>query len=336
MYKTVLIGLGRIASLNNKDQAMRKSLKYAAHAQVLAEHEKYSWIAGVDPSPEACDYVKKTWGIERVTNSINNIKDPEIFEIAVLAAPPDSRLECIKYFPSLKGVIVEKPLGESYKASAKFIEECNKRGIIVQVNLTRRSDIVMKQLASGDLKKRIGNVQFAFGSYGRGLRNYGIHLIDLVRMLIDEIVTVRSISTNEAFARGPLKGDNNFSFLLETLNGVRVVMQPLNFSHFREGSLDIWGEKGRIEIVHEGLNYIETKIDHCRSLSGSFELASDKRKFLNTGYAEALYNLYDNLADSLSGNDFLDSPSSSALKTELIVESLFNSADQGGAVIQCR
>ena len=336
MYKTVLIGLGNIASLNNKDEAMRKTLKYSAHAQVLVAHKNYSWIAGVDPSEEAREYVKKTWAIERVTNSIQNLKDPEIFDIAVLASPPDSRIECIEYLPSLKGVIVEKPLGESYKSSEKFIQECNKRGIMVQVNLTRRSDVIMKQLAIRDLRERIGNIQFAFGSYGRGLRNYGIHLIDLVRMLIDDIVNVRSISTNETCSTGPIKGDKNFSFLLETLGGVRVVMQPLNFSNFREGSLDLWGEKGRIEIVHEGLNYTETRIDDCRSLSGSYELASDKRKFFNTGYGEALYNLYDNLIDSILGNDILDSPGSSALRSELIVESLFDSFSNGGVVIKCR
>ena len=96
------------------------------------------------------------------------------------------------------------------------------------------------------------------------------------------------------------------------------------------------GDKGRIEIVHEGLNYIETRIDDCRSLSGSYELASDKRKVFNTGYGEALYNLYDNLIDSILGNDILDSPGSSALKTEFIVESLFDSFNRGGVVVECR
>ena len=253
---------------------------------------------------------------EIVTNSIENINGKDKYEIAVLATPPDSRLEIIKHFPSLKGIIVEKPLGESYASSVQFIEECNRRGIAVQVNLTRRSDVVMKQFAHGNLKKLIGNIQFAFGSYGRGLHNYGVHLIDLVRMLIGEIVMVRGISTNKHYESGPLEDDYNFSFVLETLNGVQVIMQPLDFSHYREGTLDIWGEKGRIEIVQEGLNYIETTIDHCRSLTGAFELASDQRKIFKTGYGEALYNLYENLDDFLSKNKALDSPGSSALETE--------------------
>ena len=106
--------------------------------------------------------------------------------------------------------------------------------------------------------------------------------------------------------------------------------------HFREGSLDIWGEKGRIEIIHEGLNYIETKIDDCRSLSGSFELASDNRIIHETGYGEALFNLYDNLFYSLSEMKELDCSGNSTLITERVVEALFNSFKKGGIPVKCK
>ena len=335
MYNTVLIGLGRIASLYNKDKIMLKNIKYATHAQVLQIHNQYNWIAAVDKSSKACEYAKKTWKLEAVAKTMKQLDNKNNIDIVVIATPPDIRIEILNHFPSLKAVIVEKPLGESYETSCQFMEECNKRGIKVQVNLTRRSDKIMKAFSKGKLNKKIGNIQFAFGSYGRGLRNYGMHLVDLVRMLIGEIKTVRSISQNKQMPTGPINDDYNFSFILETENGVDVIFQPLDFTLYREGSLDIWGEKGRLEILQEGLSYIETNIEDCRSLTNSFELASDKRKINNTGYGESLYNLYDNLADSLLNNKLLDSPGDSALKTELVVELLFNSADQNGKFIQC-
>ena len=318
MYDTTLIGLGSIASKYSTDKKMLKNLNYFTHAQVLNKHQKFNWVSAVDPSKEAREYASKTWGIREIANSVDELIDKDRYEVLVLATPPENRLEVIKHFPSLKAVVVEKPLGVSYLSSVEFIEECEKRDIKVQVNLTRRSDEVMRSLASGELSKKIGNTQFVFGSYGRGLHNYGTHLIDLVRMLIGEIAFVSSLSNHKKQDLGPIKNDLNLSFLMKTLDGIQIIMQPLDFSAYREGSIDIWGEKGRLEIIQEGLKYIETPLDTCRSLEGALEIASDRRIYHDTGYADALYHLYTNLSNSISSDIELHSSGRSALKTEKI------------------
>ena len=335
MYDTTLIGLGSIASQNSTDKKMLKSLNFFTHAQVLNKHQKFNWVSAVDPSKEAREYAIKTWGKREISNSVDELIDKERYEVIVLATPPENRLEVIKHFPSLKAIVVEKPLGVSYLSSLKFVEECEKRDIKVQVNLTRRSDRVMRDLASGDLNKRIGNTQFVFGSYGRGLHNYGPHLIDLVRMLIGEIAFVSSLSNHEKQDLGPINNDLNLSFLMKTLDGIQIMMHPLDFSFYREGSLDIWGEKGRLEIIQEGLKYIESPLDSCRSLEGALEIASDRRVSHDTGYADALFHLYTNLSNSISSDIELNSSGRSALKTEMIIESLFRSYKENGKEISC-
>lgn len=335
MHDTALIGLGLIASKYSSDKAMLKSLNFFTHAQVLDKHQNYNWISGVDPSEKARNDAEKSWGARELVSSVRKLKNRERYEVIVLATPPESRLEIIKDFPSLKAVIVEKPLGNSYNSSALFLEECEKRGIQVQVNLTRRADLKMRSFFNGELNKKIGSTQFVFGTYGRGLYNYGTHLIDLIRMLIGEISSVTCLSSHKDQDLGPIKNDLNLSFLMKTHEGVQIVMHPLNHSFYREGSLDIWGEKGRIEIFQEGLKYAESPLNECRSLEGAFEISTDKRITKDTGYSDALFNLYSNLSSAMIGDTKLYSSGKSALRSESIIDSLFLSFREGGKEIPC-
>lgn len=313
---------------------MNRSIEYPTHGKVLSQHPEYKWIAAVDPNVEACQYAKDVWGIENVATSIDHLTCRDKAEIVILATPPDTREEIVEKFPSLVAIIVEKPLGNSLKEAQSFIEYCYSRNIQVQVNLTRRSDELMKSLSGSGIYDRIGYVQNVYGTYGRGLRNYGIHLIDLVRFLIGEIATAQAIAKIDDLDEGPMENDLNIIFVLETFDNTRIIFQPLNFNHYREGLIDIWGEKGRIEITNEGLTYCETPSGNCRSLEGATELVAEKRYYKKTGYGVSLYNLYSNLISTLSGDTSLDSPGSSALVSESVVEALFKSYEMGGSVVR--
>jgi predicted dehydrogenase len=332
--QVILIGLGKIASsLDYDDPVMRKSVKYSTHAKVLQDHPVFELSAGVDLSTNAREFAQKHWGIEQVISSIDQLENPERYEVAVIATPPDKRLEFIKSLPSLKAVVVEKPLGITYRDSKEFIRYCEENDIGVQVNLTRRADKVMEELAKGGLKDRIGNVQSVFGVYGNGILNNGTHMIDLIRMIIGEVNTVQALYSLSTINEGPIKGDINCAFALSLADQQRVVMMPIKFSHYRENTLDIWGEKGRIEIVHEGLDFIYSPAAPCRSLSGASEIAADQRIIYSTDYSMALYNLYDNLAGFLMNGEELVSSGNSALKTSQIIETIIESYFRKGEVI---
>ena len=147
MYKTAVIGLGKIASLYNEDELMLNNIKYATHLQVIEANKNFCLVSAVDPLKDSRDYAKKTWNIKEVKASVSQLSSTEDIEILVLATPPKIRVEILKYFPCIKGIIVEKPLGENLEDATYFLKECERRDILVQVNLTRRSDSVMKQLS---------------------------------------------------------------------------------------------------------------------------------------------------------------------------------------------
>jgi predicted dehydrogenase len=333
-YRTLLIGLGKIGATYVEDASMSKTVPYVTHAQVLAAHPSFLWHGAVDASQAANEFVRARFGVERTGTSVEAIPALDQVDVAVLATPPPSRTDMLEAMPNLKAVLVEKPLGGTLAESQRFVEECRRRGVVTQVNLTRRCDTVMGELARGALEERVGRVQCGFGTYGNGVVNYATHTVDLVRMLVGEVTAVQAMPRARGYTEGPIAGDRSLSFTL-FVGEAPITLHPVRFSEYREGSLDLWGEKGRLEFLQEGLRMRETPRRPCRSLDGAFELDSDSAALRDTGYGRALFDLYDDLAAVLDGKrSATRSPCESALATERVVHAIIESAKSDGAVIE--
>ncbi len=332
-YKTLLLGLGKMGAQYISDPFISESVKYATHAQVITDHPLFSFEAAVDISQNALKFVDKNFKVKKLCLSVRDIENPEEIEVLVLATPPINRLEVLAYFPNLKALIIEKPIGRNKKESYEFAKECKRRKLITQVNLSRRTDQIMNLLQKGELSDLIGEIQCGFGVYGNGILNYAIHTIDLLRMLVGEITSVQALNNSNSFQQGPLENDLNLSFNIYIKN-IQITIIPIDFNNYREGSIDLWGTKGRLEILQEGLTIRSTSMDKCRSLAGAYEINSNNSIYRDTGYSDAMYYLYDDLAKSLSsGQNKTASDIYSALENENIIDSILKSFHCGGSFI---
>ena len=209
-HPTALVGFGNIGVGYASDTAMAKYYRYTTHAQVLKAHPGIDWRAVVEPNASQQDIARADWDIPCVASSAADLKqDAEEIEIVILATPPETRLSILDHFPNAKAVLVEKPLGTCLNTSQDFIQYCENRGIKLQVNLWRRADQVFRQLASGGLNDRIGQVQNATGYYGNGLMNNGTHLIDFAQMLFGNIKSVRAFPGLALDGAIVIEGDSN-------------------------------------------------------------------------------------------------------------------------------
>lgn len=328
--QTALIGFGKIAQGYTRDKRMAKHFKYASHAQVLRDHPEFFWRAVVDPSSDAQSIATQDWNILETTSDVSELDSLSEIEIAVIATPVEQRIEIVRKMPSLKAVLVEKPLGATLAQSREFLDECRKRNILVQVNLMRRADSVMRSLAAGELEKTIGEPQGAIVCYGNGLLNNGTHMIDLARMILGEVQEVTTPPNAVAWREGPIPNDNNFSVYLHMRGGFSCHMQPLRFSSFRENSIDIWGKRGRLAIMQEGLVMLQYEISGHRSLEDALELVSETPIVRPTAIDTSLYEMYTNLAEVVRGQGQLVSCGDSALHTAAVVEAAFLSFDRSG------
>lgn len=324
--KTVLVGAGKIGMGNAGDPRKVRHYPYASHAQVLSRHEGFVWDAVVDPRPEARQKAREKWGIGVTAASCAELASKYEPDVAVIATHPEVRSSVVEELPGLRAVLVEKPLASGIGEAESFIDLCNRRNLLVQVNIWRRADETLRRLASGWLHELVGKPQAVFGIYGNGLRNNGTHLIDLTRMLLGEVGQARRIDGAAGFQYGPLQGDTNIPFELRSASDLLVMVQPVHFGRYREVALDIWGETGRLSITQEGLALTHYPLRPNRASTGDFEIASDEPTALPVTSGSAMYRLYTNLSEALQGNAELWSTGESALRTARVVETLMGQA----------
>jgi predicted dehydrogenase len=333
-WRTVLVGAGKIGAGYSDDPVMARHFKYATHAQVLRDHPSFEWGAVVDPSSETLDRVRERWGIDRVARDAGELPTGWAPEVAVLATPPEARRSVLEKLPSVRAVLVEKPLGANSRDAQGFLDLCRERGILVQVNLWRRADEVLRRLLDGALAQRVGAVQAGFSVYGNGLRNNGTHMIDQVRMLVGEVRVAQALAGVTPWRAGPLEGDVHVPFTLGLEGRRTVAFAPLDFGCYRENSLDLWGSDGRLTIYQEGLSVRTYPRRDNRAMSGEREVASDEPDALAPTAGEAFFRMFSNLADALEGRAELWSTGESALTTARVVEAVERSAALGGAAVE--
>lgn len=333
-WKAALIGFGKIAAGLADDPVHARAYPYATHAQVLRDHPAFDWIAAVDPAAAARDAAQAVWGVSEIAASALALPSAQVIEVAIVATPPGGRLEILDALPNLKAVLVEKPLADSIENATAFLAYCQARRIAVAVCLPRRYDSSLRHLAEGGLSAMVGRPMSAFATYGNGLANNGTHLIDMIRFLLGEVASVQAVAGAESFVEGPIDGDINLPFSCVLSSGLSVMISPLHFSAYREVGLDIWGEAGRLQLLHESLTLISTPRGQSRILSDAAEIHHDAPVMKTSTVGRALYAVYDNLAETLlgasprcSGND--------ALATMRIVEAVRRSADAGGRPENC-
>lgn len=329
-YKTLVVGFGGIADTLGDDARMAQHFAYATHAQVLARHPRFDWCAVVDSNAEARARALNKWEIRDSFATIEEAANASP-EIAILATPPGERTQAIEALETLCGIIVEKPIGANYRDALAFAKKCGERNLVVQVNMLRRADSLTRTLAAGGLTDHVGRIQAVFGLYGRGFYNTGPHIIDLARMLLGDVRSVRALSAPRLAHDAVLDNDVAIPFVIEFANDVIAAMQSLDYRAYREAGLDFWGSDGRLSILQEGLGIYCYPRTENRGVADAMEVASDQPKALDGTYGDALYRLYDNLAAALDKGTPLWSPLENALQTEAVMDAVMISSANDGA-----
>ena len=170
--------------------------------------------------------------------------------------------------------------------------------------------------------------------YGNGLLNNGTHLVDLIRLLLGEIEAVQTIGNAVPYTAGPIPGDMNLPINLQLGGGMVVMLHPIRFEHYREVSLDIWGEKGRLSINQEGLSILLHPQRDNRSMKDEREVASDQPQHIPVTLGQAFYRVYNNLAAAVNEGSMLWSPGESALQTATVIEAVIQSSERQGAMVE--
>jgi len=321
--RTAIVGFGAIADTLGDDQKMRRYFGAASHAEVLKSLSMFDVGAVLDPREEPRRRASLHWGVPNVFSTNTDFLEGYDPEVLVMTSPPGQRFELLKRCDNLKGVFLEKPLGDE---ASEIFRWSNERGIPVQVNYWRRA---VAEFLFGQPKfvlREAGDIQAVFGIYGNGLRNNGSHLIDLARMLLGEVVSAHSLASPD-FKRMPkLAGDSDIGFSLTFSTGIQMAVLPVNFDHYREVAIDIWGSKARVSVTQESLVVQSSPRMPNRGLENEHEIASDNYHSIQPSVRNSLSKLYENLFGAMSNGEPLLSGIASASATERVVDAVIKSA----------
>jgi predicted dehydrogenase len=330
--RTLIVGFGKIGAGYADDPVMAKHFEFATHAQVLSLHPAFVWDACVDPSSDALKQARERWGMQIAVPRIEDLPDGYAPDVVVIATPPSTRALIVEAFPHAKAFLVEKPMGLDAAEGEALVRHCAQRGVLLQVMLWRRADSGLRALSEGGLARLVGDVQTITCAYGNGLRNNGVHMIDLVRMLAGEVASVRALAPWSESC-GPLPGDTDIPFHLTLANGVPVSFLPLDFRYYRENSIEIWGREGRLSIRQEGLTAKLHRRVANRAMHSEYEIDGDVAEAVFTAPGRAFYDLYNNLANAIADQTALWSSGTSALRSESVVDAVWQSMQAGSELM---
>lgn len=310
---------------------MADYFSHITHADVLRDHPDFTVSHIIDPDP-VCR--KRGADLFPMAQCIAKLEecDPAALatvDVVILATPPHIRLVTLNFFPNCCAVLSEKPIAANLEDAIRFNQWAQEYAIPIQVNYWRRAERQFIDLAQGELKNKIGTVQCAQIVYGNGLHNNGGHMIDFARMLLGDVTAVQALGMAHHAPDLPLQGDSALSFVLY-FGEVSVTFHHIDFTHYREIAMTLWGAQGRFDCLQESQVYTSfARIPH-RGVSDENEVTSDQPQGWNGLSGRSYYDMYDNLAQHLKNGEVLRSPIASALENEKIIRLIEESARHDG------
>ncbi|MEM8970670.1 MAG: Gfo/Idh/MocA family oxidoreductase [Pseudomonadota bacterium] len=289
-YRTALFGLGRIGAGYHRVNGRPRN-----HFDAIIDCGEMELVAAIDTDSHRRNCVARHRP-EKAARIYSSLKDAIVdrVDIGVIATPPSARIDPIQAVleAGASVIIVEKPLARSLQEALAIVQLIASYNAVLKVNFHRRYDSsfqAIKQHATGD---------FVAGQarYGKGLHNYGSHLIDLLTEWCGPPVVVRAL---DELSRDC--GDPTLSFQVSFEDDKTCLVLGLPDTDYDVFDVDLMFRDRRIEfaaggavrkvwtcrdsLYYPGYTHLETL--PCNSfvgaLSGLKELYSSIVSFLQDG-----------------------------------------------------
>ena len=192
MIKALLIGLGNIGMQYDINKPQNIIL---THARALKRIDGIELIGAVDKEYKTVRTFEKNFGIQTYKDTGKAMRETTP-ELVVIALPTHLHKEIIRKiceYRTTKYILCEKPMGLNYKEAEEITRMCEKQDIKLWVNYIRRVDkgtTKIKEIIDHEWsEKKIKGICW----YTNGLRNNGLHFIDLCEYWLGEIRQIRKI-----------------------------------------------------------------------------------------------------------------------------------------------
>lgn len=247
----LLVGAGNIGALYDIDAKAGKAP--LTHLATLSKCPKIAWIDVVEINPENVHRLGDNRKVRRCFQSLEQIAtDPSDYGAACVATPTGTHFTVLQKLNDLPvnigHVFCEKPLFSVTREFHSQVSAVRQMKFPVTVNYPRTWSIDNTNLLN--LASRLGMGAYTSGvaSYGKGLKNNGSHMINLLLNLFGGPVEVTSIGKNSL---DDVDHDPTISFGL-LLNNQEITVATASSKSFSLFEVDLRFESGRIILTDGG------------------------------------------------------------------------------------
>ncbi|WCL47989.1 Gfo/Idh/MocA family protein [Leptospira sp. GIMC2001] len=281
--RVILVGLGRIASILEKDPYRNKPCTHAGTIFSNSSQKKFILQAIVDSNPERITQFRKDWNhlIESNKNPIsvyNHLDEvtkhsDTSFDLCVIATNSDSHFSNAKKAIELKipNLLIEKPVALNLSDSKKLFKLASKNQTKIWVNHERRYhpvySWVREQIHSGKwgkiktihasiLTSRLSPGIAYKGVGGGPLMHDGTHIIDYLHWLVGNPINIQAKATK---SNRKYKLDEQIVATLEYRDGVFAFLEVGGYRNYFQFAIDIYTENARFILSNDGFQFFQSQ-----------------------------------------------------------------------------
>lgn len=241
--RAAVIGCGRIGA----GFSAPGSGTVLTHASAYDSSALTRLVAVCDADPDTAQATAERWNVAGWHTSVTELLEavrPHVVSICTPDSTHAAIAEEVLRFPSVRGVLAEKPLATTASAAERIATLARERGVVLGVNYSRRWSEGIVEAARMIRSGRLGAVRAVAGHYANGWLHNGTHWIDLARMIVGEIVAARALRVRPAAEAD----DPSLDVELEFDDGATGVV----LGHPGEGlsffEMDVFCERGRLRL----------------------------------------------------------------------------------------
>jgi predicted dehydrogenase len=333
-----------------------------AHFSAYAANPKARLVAAVDVRPELARSAAERWGAPRWYSSVEAaLADPEI-QIADLCLPHHLHAPvAIQAATAGKHVFVEKPIANTLAEADAMIAACERYGVTLMVDQTKRYQnrhrelkrlldaghvgppIMVRAAYLQDITYAWQHMEPArlatYWKHDGVISGIGIHVLDLLRWLVGEVVEVQAVSSTSELIDPERTTEDTGIVLLRFANGCvgeatvsYVLKDPRLGANWDVMPIEIYGRDGSIRMDWDDTITVTSSRLEAESGPGVFQVHTAPQVGAPRLPVEAMAGAIDHLLDCLiSGEQPLTHGADARASLEL-VEAAYRSIREGRAI----
>tara|TARA_B100000787_G_scaffold169550_1_gene161077 strand:+ start:1494 stop:2465 length:972 start_codon:yes stop_codon:yes gene_type:complete len=316
--KVVIVGLGNIGLKYDIDRRKKFTL---SHANAFSKNKSFLLIAGIDTKKNLRNIFEKKYNVSSF-NTLKECSKSNSPDIVVISNNTPKRLDTlkniIKYWPSIKIVICEKPLAHNLIEAKKIRSLSKKNNINMYINFFRRSCPGIKILKNKIKNNSLTFPFEGFAIYSRGLINNGSHLINILHYLFGKVESIKVLSRYKSY----MHNDYNYSFVLKFKNG-SVNFFPSTIKKYYTNSIELKFSNGIIKLDNSLRDIKYHKIIDDKIFK-SFKIMDNNYLELNTNYSLCQKYFVDELLKKINNKSASISTIEDGFYTQVILNKIIN------------